>query len=158
MPRSTPTPEREVARFSESHLFCAAENGIDAHLSQARTVYRGVTIRSNVDLELRKTLVHSPLGRPYVEQNNKTHRLADTGTAIAAGVAKNRSIFFESRSRDVHRAGWLMRQEVPTSSADGPPQPLSGFGRCCPWGMALYDDTCGLIPSSPLTAFPRRLY
>jgi hypothetical protein len=31
-------PRREVARFSESHLSCAAENGIDAHLIQARTV------------------------------------------------------------------------------------------------------------------------
>ena len=73
------TPQKgEVARFSESHLSCATENGIDVHLSQARTVYRGVTIRSNVDLDLPKTLVHSPLGRPYVEQNNKTHRSMDS--------------------------------------------------------------------------------
>lgn len=71
---------------------------------------------------------------------------------------ENRSIFFESRRRDVRRAGRLMRQEVPTLSADGPAQLLSGFGRCCSWSMALYHDTCELIPSPPLTAFLRRLY
>src|SRR5712692_7504271 len=75
-----------------------------------------------------------PFNDTFVHQ---THRLVDMGTPIAAGVAeKPEHILRKPASRRASR-GLVDRQEDPTSSADGPTQLLSGFGRCCPWSVAL---------------------
>ncbi len=89
---------------------------------------------------------------------HQTHRLVDMGTDIAAGVAeKPEHILRKSASRrasrrlvDATRGSHIIRRTGQLSYFLVSVGVVRGAWRL--------DDTCGLIPNPPLTAFPRRLY
>src|SRR5713101_9497394 len=98
---------------------------------------------------------HQPVMRQSVCQ---THRLVDMGTPIAAGVAeKPEHILRKPASRRASRGLVDATRGFPHHPQTGQ---LSYFlvSVGVVRGAWRFDDMCGLIPSPPLTAFPRRLY
>src|SRR6266478_5053621 len=89
---------------------------------------------------------------------HKPHRLVDMGRPIAAGVAeKPEHILRKPASRRASRG-------LVDATRGSPHHPQTGqlsyflVSVGVVRGAWRFDDMCGLIPSPPLTAFPRRLY